>query len=443
MEVFKKMRAETLMVLLNFTPKNIKRNHPFWEKIIEMGVNIEQENIKLKEWERKFEYFRSNWRTHKNIIIDLYSYLKLNFPNAIPFPLFFSCKDYGYSNTEYNEYREDEFDDFGEKKNKHLGNKRPEELQFDEATMSGYDSEYDSYAYDGYNYYEDNEYNYDDESSAEQSIANLADKWLMDIFDGESFHENNKDYFTKTEVKHFLTCEWLEPDIKIVSKYSYMDLLEYYWKVKIRANELDLSSNFLVKRFTEALDSPEAVQVILSFFKFICINKRHIRDDNEIYNIYDFLLSGRFDNNFANITWQQLRHMSNEFHEQINNQRLALPRETIEGRKKVWGKTTIKDFTHIIDDETWTITEITTGELLYEEGIEMHNCVFSYIDRCISKKCAIFSVKNNNTRMATLEIGRFNSEFRLVQAKEKMNAPVADKKIKKIIRIWANENKIN
>jgi hypothetical protein len=134
--------------------------------------------------------------------------------------------------------------------------------------------------------------------------------------------------------------------------------------------------------------------------------------------------------------------MSNEFHEQINNQRLALPRETIEGRKKVWGKTTIKDFTHIIDDETWTITEITTGELLYKEGVQLCNCVFSYLDKCISRKCAIFSVKNNNIRMATLEIGRFNLEFRLVQAEEPMNAPVTDKKIKNIIMLWANENKI-
>jgi hypothetical protein len=43
--------------------------------------------------------------------------------------------------------------------------------------------------------------------------------------------------------------------------------------------------------------------------------------------------------------------------------------------------------------------------------------------------------------MATLEIGWFYPEFRLVQAQGGMNTPIEDK-VMKIIMIWANENNI-
>jgi len=93
------MRAETLMVLLILSPKNIKKNHPFWKELFKAGIKLEQENIKIKDLKLTFEYFKNNWRYHKNIIIDFYTYLKLNFPNPIPFPLFFYCE--GVSNGNY------------------------------------------------------------------------------------------------------------------------------------------------------------------------------------------------------------------------------------------------------------------------------------------------------------------------------------------------------
>jgi hypothetical protein len=401
------MEAQTLIVLLNFSPDNIKRNHPFWNKILEAGINIEQKNIKFKRWERKFEYLKTNWRSHKHIIFDFYHYLRLYFPNAIPFSLFFPCK-LSLANRDHYEYIGAEFFD--------------SIVNLDDSIHF---PEYD----DNFIYHDFNQ---------KRMLIDLADKWLNDILSGESFYERNKDYFTRTEIKPFLTCDWVEPDIRLVRQSSYMNLLQHYWETKINVNEVELPSNFFVNKFN-FID-----RYVQEYFRFICRNKRHIRDENEISNIWDYLNDRRnraeFDFNY--MTWQQLRHLSEEWHEQRNNQQFGYaPKKLEEMKNEIWKKMKIKDFTHTVDEKTWTITEITTGKLLYEEGDDMHNCVFSYIDQCISGHCAIFSVKVNDKRMATLEINKFNSKYNLVQARGKMNS-VVDKEIKSIITIWAKKNNI-
>jgi len=432
------MKHGTLMVLLNFTPKNNKINHPFWIKNFKKRKNTEQMGIKLnklKKLEENYKYFKDNWRFHKEIITDFYSYLKFNFPNAIPFSLFFPCED------------------------KYLG------------------------------------------ARTERKIAGLADKWLTDILSGESFYEKNKDYFTKTEAKYFLSNSyWVEPDIISFKQSSYKNLLQHYWEAKIRANELELSLDFFVNRFINITE-----RYVQEFFLFICRNKKYAINENEISDIWDFFKNeNKLD--FGNMTWQQLRCLILEQPEEFfkrrfdpNNFKNAQVQEffrficrnkkyvkneyevsdiwdflrhnneivyyemswyqlsclseewhydfpihyyypTVEEMKnKVWEKTTIIDYLHIIDDKVWTITEITTGKLLYEEGDDMHHCVFSYLDRCISRQCAIFSVKVNDKRIATLEIDLSN--LNLVQARGKMNAPV-NINTKNIIMTWAKENNI-
>jgi hypothetical protein len=430
------MRAETLMVLLNFTPEKIKRNHPFWKRILGMGIRLDQENIKFKEWEGKFNYLKTNWRFYKKIIMDFYSYLRLNFPNAIPYPLFFSYENCELGNTEYNEYQEDEFCNYLKKG--YSENKQPDMFQFDESIhYTEYDHDEND---DDYFYYAENGYDDDDdvdELTIEKHMVDLADKWLLDILSGESFYEKNKEYFSKGEIKHFLTCDWLEPNIKQVAQSTYKDLIEYYWKVKIRANGLNLPVDFFVNRFTEHINNP----VVQNYIKFICKNKMYIRDEDEISDIFDYI-TNRNAVDFKNLTWQQLRRMSNEWHDQ--RQFGYSPAEIEEMKKKSWKKTTNMDFMHTIDKKTWSITEITTGELLYEEGEEMHNCVFSYLSRCISRQCSVFSVKNKINgenvfkRIATMEI---SGDFKLMQARGKYNNDISEE-VKQIIIYWSNENKI-
>jgi hypothetical protein len=374
------MKTGTLMVLLKLSPKDFNINHPFWGKISKLRSHAEEKAIKsnkLREYEDKFAYFRDNWRLHKEIIKDFYSYLKLNFPNAIPFSLFFS---------------------------------------------------YDDYRADGYI----------NNNPRERIIGDLADKWLTDILSGESFFAKNKDYFTKPEVKQFMTCDWIEPDSVTFGQSGYMDLLEYYWKVK-SANGLDLSLEFFLCIFVEHLDN----QAILDFIKFISRKGRYEIHEDVIMDIFDYIINNN-NIDFENMTWEELFRLNVEWHGDIN-----YTQENIDGmKKKEWGKTAIKEFMQIIDERTWTITEITNGETLYEEGEEMHNCVFSYIDKCISRRRSIFSVKLNDKRMATLEIEIPPSEFLLVQAKEKFNKPirfnelVINEEIKRIIMAWIKENNI-
>jgi hypothetical protein len=88
--------------------------------------------------------------------------------------------------------------------------------------------------------------------------------------------------------------------------------------------------------------------------------------------------------------------------------------------------------------------EITSGLSLYEEGEDMHHCVFSYAENCIVKNCFIFSVsctyENNDKeeRISTIEISK---NMEIFQTKGKHNSPI-DKKTENIINIWAKENHI-
>jgi len=74
----------------------------------------------------------------------------------------------------------------------------------------------------------------------------------------------------------------------------------------------------------------------------------------------------------------------------------------------------------------------------------MRHCVFSYADNCIRGYCFIFSVScksadNDEKRAATVEISR---DIRLTQVRGQGNANI-DNETAGIIKIWAEENKID
>lgn len=424
------MKVETLMILLIFSPERIKKNHPFWKELFKAGIKLDHDTVRVKELKKKFNYLKLNWRLYKNIIINFYSYLKLNFPNPIPFPLFF-CYDDEITRKEYDEYREGEFDISVESNIKQLNEKGIEYSVFNESIHyiendnNDYDDNYIAYLY------EDN-----DIINHDRIIIDLADKWLKDILSGESFYERNKIYFSKHEVKYFLTCDWLELDSEFVRLSNKIDLLEYYWKIRIKANELDLNPYLFINKFIKYMNEIK----LFNYFKFICINKISIRNIYEIYDFSDYVFSNEFDGNFNTMTWQDLRHFNNEWHGNfyVNNHLHKL-----NGLKKIWDKKTImSDYEFIIDNNTWIISEITSAKQLYEEGKEMRNCVFSYLHNCVSGYCAIFSVKANDKRMATLEISINNLKYQIVQAREKMNNPIKDKELRNLILLWSKENNI-
>jgi len=170
-------------------------------------------------------------------------------------------------------------------------------------------------------------------------LGEIADKWLTDILSGKSFYEKNKYYFTKTEAKQYFTCDWIEPEQ--IDQSGYMEFLEYYWNAKIKANELDLSANFFALKFRENSLS----LISQDYFRFICLHKRAAANQNEIGDIFDFLLT-RNNFEFNNLTWRQLRRLSEEWHEQIRTMRIG---NRFKELAMEWKKSAIKDFSHTIE----------------------------------------------------------------------------------------------
>jgi hypothetical protein len=183
----------------------------------------------------------------------------------------------------------------------------------------------------------------DEEAEKMKWIGELADKWLKDVFSGESFYERNKEYFSRAEVKYFLTCEWQE--LKIINNSpqpsSYFDLIEQYFDAKIKANELKLS----VHTFIDEFEDYYSFKMAIEYFNFICDNKKYIKDNsiNNNVNIDDDIFENRLFNNrnnnfrdyeiediseyikseyiklkkkidFKAITYQGLKRLSDEWH---------------------------------------------------------------------------------------------------------------------------------
>jgi len=407
------MKFETLLTLLNFSPENIIEKHPFWKKLYNKGIDIKQEKLKVKfKNNNEFEELKNNWRNDANIVENFYVFLRENFPNAIPSSLFFLCEVKSKDNEvlsleDVNRYRlNNELEEF-------------EFIRYFEDDEEDDDEEYEK------------EYEHvNADYKVESTIIYLADKWLKDILSGESFYNNNKQYFTKKEIKLFLTCDWLNP-YKISYDSGYMDLLKYYWGTKIKANDL---IGILTPEFCSYIFDDLSNEILHDYFYFICRNKKSVKNEYEIHNIWDSLkhMLG-FD--FDHVTWKQLKETSNEWHKQQIDSPGYDP-------KKQWKKTEIKDYIFKNGESLWTINEITTGKLLYEEGVDMHNCVFSYIEECIQGYCAIFSLKMRYERIATLEVRKYGLRYILVQVRGLLNEELKDAETKEIIKLWAKENNI-
>ena len=66
------MKKEILMLLLSFSPEKIIREHPFWKKILDEGINVEKEKENLN----KYLHIKDNWRYDIDILADFYNLLK-------------------------------------------------------------------------------------------------------------------------------------------------------------------------------------------------------------------------------------------------------------------------------------------------------------------------------------------------------------------------------
>jgi hypothetical protein len=147
-----------------------------------------------------------------------------------------------------------------------------------------------------------------DNSEIDRNIMDLADKWLKDIFSGESFYKLNKEYFSRSEVKQFLTCDWLEfIDEKRIYPAAYLDLIDHYFYEKIKANNLTFP-NYV---FTDPFKSCFTHKIVQEYFQFICNHRKHFNDEGEAEDIGEYLKSEYIDTgkelDFKGISWQNLK----------------------------------------------------------------------------------------------------------------------------------------
>ena len=503
------MKEETFILLAGFNLIDIAKEYLPHKLIDEHLIR----NPNYPNWQVKFKRVLQYWRFDDSIPFDFYSVLRKFYPAPIPFSLFFS-------------------------------------------------------------------YNESNEINNIKWIGDLADKWLMDIFSGESFYKRNKEYFTKSEVKRFLVCNWIQPYENEQKMCNYSDLAYHFFDAKIKANNLKLSPSNLVdavenffahsrilkdflvfiqnnkkcirdeeiysisyyinseyvlkgrnfnfnkqtykslKWLTDVwytsrylhLDMRNGNKTAQDYIQFICknlirenikefshseitdfghyfrivYNNREYDDDDydddyydydpendftdyddfngkslsplfvgpdihDIYDIFDFLrveyIDAGIDFDFNNRTWKSLKRLSNEWHYNYDPidgiGQIGL--NALEFEKLLdtnWEKSQINDFTYEKDEKKWTITEITSGKLLHEEGKIMHHCCFSYVKDCINKNCIIFSVKcddkKDEKRIATVEIMRME----ITQIRGEYNSSI-NKETREIIKRWANENRID
>ena len=86
-----------------------------------------------------------------------------------------------------------------------------------------------------------------------------------------------------------------------------------------------------------------------------------------------------------------------------------------------------------------TIEELTNSNQLHDEGKKMKHCVYSYIGSCKHGKTSIFSLRENDERMVTIELNNRTSE--IVQIKGLANRKASEEEIK-IVSDWASINSL-
>ncbi len=112
------------------------------------------------------------------------------------------------------------------------------------------------------------------------------------------------------------------------------------------------------------------------------------------------------------------------------------------GKNLAWERCSIQEFERIDglnehNQKHFEIRQLLTSHELKAEGTAMHHCVYSYAQSCYDRKIAIFSLKKNSTRVATLEVNL--STKLIVQARGRFNDPIGQEAAS-IVRAWASQN---
>lgn len=157
----------------------------------------------------------------------------------------------------------------------------------------------------------------------------------------------------------------------------------------------------------------------------------------EIDDITDYFLKEYNENNkFSPLgkkyTIETARKKTDDWHR-------ALRRVAVIGNS-AWDGHPIEDTKYEFGEEEkfreWKFVQIKKGKELAKEGNLMRHCVYSYKDGCIKGNISIWSLKVDNKRAVTIELG---NDGKIRQARGKANRRL--KKVEKeVINKWANDN---
>lgn len=86
----------------------------------------------------------------------------------------------------------------------------------------------------------------------------------------------------------------------------------------------------------------------------------------------------------------------------------------------------------------YSIVPLDSAEELCKEGRAMHHCVASYDRRAAEGICYIYSVRQGDERIATVELVRINGQVRLAQIRGQLNAQPS-KEVCTAVRRWLSE----
>lgn len=121
---------------------------------------------------------------------------------------------------------------------------------------------------------------------------------------------------------------------------------------------------------------------------------------------------------------------------------ISLAEKAINEKSKIeWGE--VKDGVKLsYKDQDYLVEEITNGKDLHNEGMEMHHCVYSYLNNCVKGRTRIFSLKSVVSgacnRLLTIEVVK----SKVVQVKGRYNR-MATMTENIILSKWKREMRFN
>ena len=304
---------ETASLLLEFNKNNAEKKSLFWEKWDEKLKIIKQEVSECSgKWQADNKKAIKYWRNDNSIPIDLYWFLRHNFPVPIPYILFFPSKKIKY-NVGYNKYICDLADkwlkDIFSRESFYKRNKE----YFTRAEVNYFltcDGDL-SNCYDLIDYFFITKIEANDLNLSLDVFHRFTDCFAHQIvIEYFKFLCNNKKYINNEEIEEinkFLKSEYISVGRNIDFKnhtYHSLRRLSDEWYI----------SNIVNNRFEDCCGH----KIVQDYIAFICKKVRNIRDkEEEIRDICDFLktrINNGQDFDFENMTWLELKRLSDEWY---------------------------------------------------------------------------------------------------------------------------------